>query len=122
MNVGEGKTCELPAEPDGPLKVPMTPPRGKRKPSRTGVCVEGIDDMLVRLARCCTPVPGDRIVGFVTRGRGVSVHRVDCPNARDLVKQTPERIIEVAWDTSARLPTRSRSGSRAWTGPACCAT
>jgi len=60
--------------------------------------VKGIDDLLVRLARCCNPVPGDRIVGFVTRGRGVSVHRGDCPNARDLLRQQ-ERIIEVEWDT-----------------------
>jgi GTP pyrophosphokinase len=51
----------------------------------------------VRLARCCTPVPGDEIVGFVTRGRGVSVHRRDCPNARELVQQ-PERLIDVEWD------------------------
>jgi guanosine-3',5'-bis(diphosphate) 3'-pyrophosphohydrolase len=51
----------------------------------------------VRLARCCNPVPGDPIVGFVTRGRGVSVHRLDCPNAAELLRQT-ERIIEVEWD------------------------
>ena len=51
----------------------------------------------MRLSRCCNPVPGDEILGFVTRGRGVSVHRADCPNAQDL-KQTPERIIEVAWE------------------------
>jgi len=102
MNLGEGKTGEPPPEPEFPINVPMTPPRGKRRPSLTGVCVEGIDDMLVRLARCCTPVPGDRIIGFVTRGRGVSVHRADCPNGRDLVKQTPERIIEVTWDTASQ--------------------
>jgi guanosine-3',5'-bis(diphosphate) 3'-pyrophosphohydrolase len=77
--------------------MPMTPPRSRRR-SPTGVRVKGIDDLLVRLARCCNPVPGDEIVGFVTRGRGVSVHRGDCPNARDLLK-TPERIIEVEWDT-----------------------
>lgn len=77
---------------------PMTPPRGKRSRSTTGVRVKGIDDLLVRLAHCCNPVPGDKIVGFVTRGRGVSVHRADCPNARDLLGQ-PERIIDVAWDT-----------------------
>jgi len=76
--------------------MPMTPPRSRRR-SPTGVRVKGIDDLLVRLARCCNPVPGDRIVGFVTRGRGVSVHRMDCPNAGELLRQT-ERIIEVEWD------------------------
>ena len=87
-------------EPVGLLPtVPMTPPRASRRKSQTGVRVKGIDDLLVRLAHCCNPVPGDGIVGFVTRGRGVSVHRADCPNARDLLR-TPERIIEVEWDAA----------------------
>jgi len=77
--------------------APMIAPRGKRRSSGAGVKVKGLDDVLVRLARCCNPVPGDEIVGFVTRGRGVSVHRKVCPNARDLVAQ-PERIIDVEWD------------------------
>jgi guanosine-3',5'-bis(diphosphate) 3'-pyrophosphohydrolase len=80
--------------------MPMIPPRSRRR-SPTGVRVTGIDELLVRLARCCNPVPGDEVVGFVTRGRGVSVHRADCPNARDLLK-TPERIIEVEWDTGTQ--------------------
>ena len=54
--------------------------------------------VLVRLSRCCNPVPGDEIIGFVTRGRGVSVHRADCPNAEDL-KRDPERIIDVEWES-----------------------
>ncbi|MDO4290032.1 MAG: bifunctional (p)ppGpp synthetase/guanosine-3',5'-bis(diphosphate) 3'-pyrophosphohydrolase [Eggerthellaceae bacterium] len=62
-----------------------------------GIVVKGVDDVLVRLSRCCNPVPGDEIIGFVTRGRGVSVHRADCPNAVDL-KRSPERIIEVSWE------------------------
>ncbi len=78
--------------------TPMTPPRSKRR-SPSGVRVKGIDDLLVRIARCCNPVPGDALVGFVTRGRGVSVHRADCPNAGDLLRE-PERIIEVEWDTA----------------------
>ncbi|MBN2822968.1 MAG: bifunctional (p)ppGpp synthetase/guanosine-3',5'-bis(diphosphate) 3'-pyrophosphohydrolase, partial [Coriobacteriia bacterium] len=73
--------------------TPMTPPRSKRRRTQSGVRVKGIDDLLVRLARCCNPVPGDEIVGFVTRGRGVSVHRKDCPNAKDLLAQA-ERIID----------------------------
>ena len=65
-----------------------------------GVHVEGLDDLLVRLATCCTPVPGDEIVGFVTRGRGVSVHRADCSNARSLAQDQNDRVIEVDWDDS----------------------
>jgi GTP pyrophosphokinase len=71
-------------------------PRGRNRPA--GVHVEGFDDLLVRMARCCTPVPGDEIVGFVTRGRGVSVHRTDCANASSLVAGQSERIIDVDWD------------------------
>ena len=93
------KTEEEPAAPELPPTMPMTPPRSRRR-SPAGVRVKGIDDLLVRLARCCNPVPGDEIVGFVTRGRGVSVHRADCPNAGELLK-TPERIIEVEWDAGA---------------------
>jgi guanosine-3',5'-bis(diphosphate) 3'-pyrophosphohydrolase len=62
------------------------------------VVVKDLDDILVRLARCCTPVPGDAIIGFVTRGRGVSVHRADCPNGKALARDG-ERIMEVAWDS-----------------------
>jgi GTP diphosphokinase / guanosine-3',5'-bis(diphosphate) 3'-diphosphatase len=75
--------------------------RRRRRPSKPrgkGVIVEGFDDLLVRLARCCTPVPGDRITGFLTRGRGVSVHRADCPNAKALASSDEGRMIEVWWD------------------------
>lgn len=88
------------------LDTPMKAPRAarldkkKRQTSSNGVVVKGSDaDMLVRLAHCCNPVAGDEIVGFVTRGRGVSVHRVNCPNAKELMKEKG-RLIEVAWDTS----------------------
>jgi GTP diphosphokinase / guanosine-3',5'-bis(diphosphate) 3'-diphosphatase len=93
----------VPAEPEKPeftTSTPMTPPRSRRRKSPTGVRVKGIDDVLVRLSKCCNPVPGDKLVGFVTRGRGVSVHRADCPNAKELLK-SPERIIEVEWDSDA---------------------
>ena len=63
----------------------------------SGVAIDGDADMMVNLASCCTPVPGDQIAGFVTRGRGVSVHRRDCPNMADLAKQQPERILAVDW-------------------------
>jgi GTP pyrophosphokinase len=82
----------------GPPMVPSLPSRVTRRRTQSGVRVKGIDDVLVRLAHCCNPVPGDSIVGFVTRGRGVSVHREDCPNARELVSTSPERILEVEWD------------------------
>jgi len=65
-----------------------------------GVVVVGTADVWVKLARCCTPVPGDPIMGFVTRGRGVSVHRSDCTNAESLLSQ-PDRLIEVEWSPSA---------------------
>jgi len=64
----------------------------------SGVHVEGLDDVMVRLSRCCTPVPGDEIMGFVTRGRGVSVHRADCANAQSLSMGQSDRLIEVEWD------------------------
>ncbi|HVC71439.1 MAG TPA: RelA/SpoT family protein, partial [Acidimicrobiales bacterium] len=69
-----------------------------RRGTPVGVYVEGLDDVMVRLSRCCTPVPGDQIVGFVTRGRGVSVHRADCANASALAAGEQERLIEVEWD------------------------
>jgi len=72
---------------------------GPRRPrNEAGVHVEGLDDVLVRLSRCCTPVPGDDIIGFVTRGRGVSVHRADCANAESLMSEQAARLIDVEWD------------------------
>jgi guanosine-3',5'-bis(diphosphate) 3'-pyrophosphohydrolase len=65
-----------------------------------GVYVEGLDDVMIRLSKCCTPVPGDAIIGFVTRGRGVSVHRESCVNAQSLAGRDGERLIEVEWDES----------------------
>jgi guanosine-3',5'-bis(diphosphate) 3'-pyrophosphohydrolase len=77
-------------------------PRPSRNTRRTaGVYVEGLDDVMVHLARCCSPVPGDNIMGFITQGRGVSVHRDDCSNAVALAQRLGERIIDVEWDGSA---------------------
>ncbi len=88
---------------DDPSQLPATverPRRERREGNRTkvGVHVEGLDDVLVHLASCCTPVPGDGIIGFVTRGRGVSVHRSDCANAVSLMAEQATRMIEVEWD------------------------
>lgn len=80
-----------------PMITSVKHPKKHEAHTSNGVVVKGIDDVLVRLSRCCNPVPGDEILGFVTRGRGVSVHRADCPNAKDLM-QSPERIIEVSWE------------------------
>jgi guanosine-3',5'-bis(diphosphate) 3'-pyrophosphohydrolase len=81
-------------------QVPLARPVHLGQQSSTdvtsGVVVPGSEDVWVRLARCCTPVPGDEILGFVTRGQGVSVHRTDCPNATSLLAQ-PERLIDVSW-------------------------
>jgi GTP pyrophosphokinase len=63
----------------------------------SGVVVEGGSDIWARLSRCCTPVPGDEITGFVTRGHGVSVHRADCDNLRHLSSAQPERLVSVHW-------------------------
>jgi GTP pyrophosphokinase len=65
------------------------------------VLVKGDADVLVKLARCCTPVPGDEILGFVTRGTGVSVHRVDCKNSTQL-RLEPERLLEVSWAPTSK--------------------
>ena len=88
---------------DGRDEVAALPSRN-RAPVRdgpAGVHVEGFDDVLVTMARCCTPVPGDEIIGFITRGRGVSVHRSDCANASSLALGQAERIIDVNWDAGS---------------------
>src|SRR4051812_12138830 len=83
------------------LPSTATKPRPSRSKQTVGVHVEGLDDVMVRLSRCCTPVPGDEIIGFVTRGRGVSVHRADCANAASLVATNADRLIEVEWDRAS---------------------
>jgi GTP diphosphokinase / guanosine-3',5'-bis(diphosphate) 3'-diphosphatase len=84
-------------------QMPTTATSSTRAPRRdaAGVYVEGLDDVMIHLARCCTPVPGDQIIGFVTQGRGISVHRSDCSNAAALSVRSNERVIEVEWDASS---------------------
>jgi GTP pyrophosphokinase len=86
-----------PAEPDIPLLSgkPKAVPHGKGQ-----VLVVGVDSLMTSLARCCRPVPPDDIVGFVTRGKGVSIHRANCVNAQSLARRQPERLIDVAWGSA----------------------
>ncbi len=83
---------------EGEEQLPTTARAPRRRKPAAGVHVEGLDDVMIRLSRCCTPVPGDEIMGFVTRGRGVSVHRSDCANAVSLSSRQHDRLIEVEWD------------------------
>ncbi|MCK5690663.1 bifunctional (p)ppGpp synthetase/guanosine-3',5'-bis(diphosphate) 3'-pyrophosphohydrolase, partial [Myxococcota bacterium] len=111
-SIGYGKTTAAQvAERILPDKI--TPPKEtstlaklfKRAPRRShgGVVVQGIDDVLVRFAKCCTPLPGEPIIGFITRGRGITVHHAQCPHAID---SDPERRIDVEWDEGGRTPSR----------------
>ncbi len=89
---------------DSTGSVDLPPTASQRERDRTGdsgVLVRGAPDILVKLAKCCTPVPGDEIVGFVTRGSGVSVHRADCTNVASL-REDPDRMIEVAWAPASK--------------------
>jgi GTP pyrophosphokinase len=104
--LGEGQVSAMhvanriyPEAPPGPAPAAAVVDRLKElaRPVPTGVKIQGISSLMIHLAQCCSPVPGDRIAGIVTRGRGVSVHRQDCPNTfADKVE--PERLVEVTWD------------------------
>ena len=87
------KTNEFKSYDDKLKKAPAK----QNKKSYNGVSIEGIDNIKIRISKCCNPVPGDKIVGFVTKGRGISVHRTDCPNIEQDVEDN--RFIEVSWDS-----------------------
>lgn len=69
-----------------------------KKEDKSGIIVEGVNNLMIRIARCCNPVPGDDIVGFITKGRGISVHRSDCDNLKSLTPGEKARFIDVSWD------------------------
>jgi guanosine-3',5'-bis(diphosphate) 3'-pyrophosphohydrolase len=88
--------------------VPSTIPRETREApsgSQLGIRVEGVEDVAIRLPQCCRPVPGDDVVGYISLGRGITVHRRDCPNVKALEKN-PERFAEVHWDSLGKTPLR----------------
>ncbi len=91
------KTEEVTAEP---ITVKATKPKEAVSSGKVGVKVHGVDDVLVRLAKCCTPVPGDGIVGYISLGKGITIHREDCPNVKALRRQ-PERFTPVDWEDGA---------------------
>lgn len=85
---------------DEPITIPEIKPTTKKRKLDQGVRVKGVDNLLIRFSRCCNPVPGDEIVGFVTRGRGVSVHRASCPNIH--VEEANTRLLPVEWDADTQ--------------------
>jgi GTP pyrophosphokinase len=93
-------------------------PRQREAVSGTdaGVVVQGVEDVLVRLAKCCTPVPGDDIVGYISLGRGITIHREDCPNVRALRRQ-PERFTPVEWDGGGTKSFRVQIAVSSWDRP-----
>ena len=72
----------------------------KKKDTSYGVTVKGENNLMVRFAKCCNPVPGDDILGYITKGRGVSIHRKDCGNINSLIKEDPQKVVDVSWGTS----------------------
>jgi GTP pyrophosphokinase len=90
------------------LSVPTAPPKESREApsgSQLGIRVDGIEDVAIRLPQCCRPVPGDDVVGYISLGRGITVHRRDCPNVKAL-ERNPERFTPVHWDSIGKTPLR----------------
>ncbi len=83
------------------LKIEDIRDREETRKTGSGISVKGMEEVLVTMAKCCNPVPGDRIVGYITRGKGISVHRADCTNVNTLMSRENERFIDVSWDRNA---------------------
>ena len=105
------KTDEVAQEPVVSFKPPKA--RSTVAGDSLGIVVQGVEDVLVRLAKCCTPVPGDEIVGYISLGRGITVHRRDCPNVKALMRN-PERFTPVDWDGGASTSFRVQIAVEAW--------
>jgi GTP pyrophosphokinase len=108
------KTEEVAQEETIPLKAPKA--RTALAGESYGITVEGVDEVLVRLAKCCTPVPGDDIVGYISLGKGITIHREDCPNVKALMRN-PERFTPVDWDGGATRSFRVQVQVDAWDRP-----
>ncbi len=108
------KTDEVAEEETVPLKAPKA--RHAVSSENVGINVRGVEDVLVRLAKCCTPVPGDKIVGYVSLGKGITIHREDCSNVKAL-KRNPERFTPVSWDGGATRSFRVQIAVDSWDRP-----
>jgi GTP diphosphokinase / guanosine-3',5'-bis(diphosphate) 3'-diphosphatase len=105
------KTTDVAEQEVVPLKPKTTAPSGA-----VGINVEGVQDVLIRLAKCCTPVPSDEIVGYISLGKGITIHREDCPNVKTL-RRNPERFTPVSWDGGTTQSFRVQLAVDAWDRP-----
>jgi GTP diphosphokinase / guanosine-3',5'-bis(diphosphate) 3'-diphosphatase len=96
--------------------VPLKPKTQTTASDDLGITVHGLDDVLVRLAKCCTPVPSDEIVGYISLGKGITIHRKDCPNVKTLMS-SPERFTQVNWDGGTKQSFRVQIAVDAWDRP-----
>jgi len=108
------KTEQVAVEEAVPLKAPKAPQTAGSE--AYGIHVEGVEDVLVRLAKCCTPVPGDEILGYISLGKGITIHRGDCPNVKALMRN-PERFTPVDWNGGASQSFRVQIAVDAWDRP-----
>jgi GTP diphosphokinase / guanosine-3',5'-bis(diphosphate) 3'-diphosphatase len=108
------KTDQVAEEETVPLKAPKE--RRTVSSDNFGINVRGVSDVLVRLAKCCTPVPGDKIVGYISLGKGITIHREDCSNVKAL-RRNPERFTKVSWDGGATRSFRVQIAVDSWDRP-----
>jgi GTP pyrophosphokinase len=104
LKQGEAAESE-PTAADDLLQTNRRRSRPTTSSSKFGIAVEGIDEVMLRLAKCCRPVPGDPIVGYISLGRGITIHREDCPNVA-VLKKDPDRFTTVSWDGDAETSFR----------------